>query len=554
MIPLIAIPAFFAGGAPEGRAANSNEVLPVLLKSETPQWMVRETAFITEKTYDNPLRDARVEVSFESPSGGARTVLAFWDGGDVWKARFSPDEPGEWSYRSECSNPDDGGLHGRTGTFTCVPYTGSNPLYKHGALRLSENRRHMVHADGTPFFWMADTVWNGALLSDQAGWIRFLQDRIQKKFTAIQFVMTQWRAAEADAQGQLAFTGVDEVRVNPEFFQRMDHRVQAVNDIGLIASPVILWAIRGEDNPGHYLPVDQRIALAEYIVARYGANQVVWMLGGDGDYSDQAFEDWKTVGRAVFGEDHPRLTTMHPRGQDMSGDRFRAEPWFHFIGYQSGHGDGGGALRWLTQGPPSEVWKNDPPLPVINLEPNYEAHNGYTHRKVHDDLAVRRAAYWSLLVSPPAGVTYGAQGVWGWHLEARAPKDHESTGIGPAWHNAMDLPGSQQMKYLVEFFKSMNWWELVPAQDLLVNQPGSDDPRAYATAAKSAGGSLAVVYLPEGTEIQINTGELKKPAHAMWYYPKTGTWVDAGNVTDDPQTFKPRDRNDWLLCVRSRPE
>ena len=38
-------------------------------------------------------------------------------------------------------------------------YTGDNPLLKHGFLRVSANKRHFEHADGTPFLWLGDTWW-----------------------------------------------------------------------------------------------------------------------------------------------------------------------------------------------------------------------------------------------------------------------------------------------------------------------------------------------------------------------------------------------------------
>ena len=29
----------------------------------------------------------------------------------------------------------------------------------HGSLEVAADRRHLVHADGTPFFWLGDTAW-----------------------------------------------------------------------------------------------------------------------------------------------------------------------------------------------------------------------------------------------------------------------------------------------------------------------------------------------------------------------------------------------------------
>ena len=48
------------------------------------------------------------------------------------------------------------------GTFTIRPYQGNNVLYWHGAVTIVNNERHLRHADGTHFFWLADTWWYGA--------------------------------------------------------------------------------------------------------------------------------------------------------------------------------------------------------------------------------------------------------------------------------------------------------------------------------------------------------------------------------------------------------
>jgi hypothetical protein len=55
--------------------------------------------------------------------------------------------------------------------------------------------------------------------------------------------------------------------------------------------------------------------LARYIVARYGGNQVVWFLGGDGKYVEEYEQRWKTIGRGVFGRgDYQGLVAQHPKG------------------------------------------------------------------------------------------------------------------------------------------------------------------------------------------------------------------------------------------------
>ena len=55
-------------------------------------------------------------------------------------------------------------------------------------LRVSDNRRFLVHDDGTPFFYLADTGWALLQRLTLAETERYLRDRAAKGFTAIQVV------------------------------------------------------------------------------------------------------------------------------------------------------------------------------------------------------------------------------------------------------------------------------------------------------------------------------------------------------------------------------
>jgi Protein of unknown function (DUF4038) len=146
----------------------------------------------------------------------------------------------------------------------------------------------------------------------------------------------------------------------------MARRVDAMNDLGVVAAPVLIWAIAGATamlNPGNMLPDDQIITLARYMVARYGAHHVVWLLAGDADYRGEKAERWKKIGRAVFGSQPNRLATMHPGGRMWVADEFRDEPWFSFNGYQSGHNDSAESMRWHAEGPPARAGKKNRTIP-----------------------------------------------------------------------------------------------------------------------------------------------------------------------------------------------
>ena len=195
--------------------------------------------------------DTSLTINLKAPSGAVHAVDGFWDGGTHWKVRFMPDEAGSWTYRTTSESPLTG-LGGHEGAFEVTAAAEPpTPFLRHGAVHLSSDGRHFAHADSTPFLWLADTAWNGALKSTDDAWDEYLADRVQKGFSAIQFVSTQRHATRANAEGEVAYAGFEEIAINPRFFDRIDKRINAINDAGLLAAPVLLWTLgEPERNPG----------------------------------------------------------------------------------------------------------------------------------------------------------------------------------------------------------------------------------------------------------------------------------------------------------------
>ena len=511
---------------------------------DVPLWGRWEQRFEAEEKI---APETEVTVRLTTPSGAVHEQPAFWDGGRVWRVRFMPDEEGTWSYQvgAPAGVP---GLSGRQGQFTVRKDEGSNNRFlRHGPVQVSRNGRYLVHSDGTPFFWLSDTAWNGALKSTEEGWESYLLDRKGKQFTGIQFVTTQWRAARANAEDEVAYTGYEDITINPDFFDRLDQRISTVNETGLLAVPVLLWALGEQKEVPGKLPEDQAVRLARYLVARYGAHHVVWFLAGDENYAGERGERWKRIGRAVFGEGEHAPVTLHPQGMQWHFDTFLEEDWLDLLIYQSGHGDSPETLEWIHSGPPSTEWKQEPARPVINSEPPYEDHIAYQSGEPHPAYNVRRAVYWSLLNAPTAGVSYGAHGIWSWETEPNEPLNHEGSGVAQPWFEAIDLPGGSDMEHVAELFTSVDWWTLRPdEEDLLVRQPGGDDPARYVAAARSEEGDLAVLYLPVGGSVTLNTDLLDAGLQAEWFNPRTGERQPAGEG-EVQRTFSAPSSEDWVL-------
>lgn len=521
--------------------------------SPVHRWGRWEGVFAAAADHPDPSQSVEIAVELIAPSGTPRRTSAFWDGGRTWRVRFCPDEVGAWTYRTRCSDPTDPGLHDLTGSFDCRPYDGDNPLYRHGQVRVAPSGRYLEHADGTPFFFLADTCWNGPHLAKPEEWDRYLADRAAKRFSAVLHTAPHFRGLAANADGETAFSGRERIAITPSFFQRLDRSVDAMNDRGLLAVPLLLHA--GEDterNTGYFLPDDQATLLARYLVARYDAHHVLWDLVAEGNFHGHGARKWQRIGRAVFDRDRYHPVTLHPYGMDWALYDFADEPWMDVVGYQSAHGDNEAYLRWIPEGPPSTSWRVDPPRPFINLEPPYEGHVAYHSGQPFDAATVRRHTFWSLLVSPVAGVAYGGHGVWGWDDGTGAPFAHEKTGPAPAWHEALNLPGALSMRHIADLMASLRWWELRPAPDLLVEQPGRADARRTVVVARTDDGALVLSYVPEGSSLALRGAGLPRSPRATWINPRNGARqpVDAPRTSGDWRPVMPTPE-DWVLLIEA---
>ena len=170
------------------------------------KWGRFEQSFKSTVLYPNALQDVSLRVVFKSPLGETNEVDAFWDGGRTWRVRFSPDQPGRWKFRTTCSDKTNDGLHNEFGEFICTAATGQTRFAKHGQVRVARDQRHLEHADGTPFFWLADTVWNGARVAGLKDWEFYAGIRASQRFT-----VAQWAAAPGDdLKNESAYSGFPE--------------------------------------------------------------------------------------------------------------------------------------------------------------------------------------------------------------------------------------------------------------------------------------------------------------------------------------------------------
>lgn len=520
--------------------------------SQTRIWEKHEIKLTSSKTYDNPIYAVKdFKITFTAPSGRTKTVRGFWDGGTDWKVRFLPDETGEWHWKTDCSDKNNQGLHNQTGKFECVSNKTEEKIFQKGTIQHEPGKYYLSYSDGTPFFWLACTAWNGALKSTDEGWGHYLNQRKENNYSVIQLVTTEWRGCDKNREGQTAIDGAGYIHIHPKFFKRIDKKIDEANAKGLVVSPVVLWALpRGEGrqlNPGYTLPLEEAVLLAKYIVARYQGNIVVWTLGGDGQYYGDQELKWKEIGRRVFNDISHAPVTLHPHGSSWVGELYAPEDWYGLMGYQSSHSNSERVVNWINKGPMSQMWSKLKPMPYINMEPNYE--------EIHFKITakdVRNASYWSIFATPIAGVTYGANGIWPWLAEGEKILNHNDKGGVTGWRKSIEFPGSIQMGYLAEFVNKLEWWNLFPANEILATQPGNENYNHWISVVKSSDNEVTVAYIPEKGDVTLfNPRGIKYLAE--WFNPVTNEYSEA-EIKQDSNTIKfTQDfENDMLIVLRKK--
>ncbi len=526
--------------------------IQVCAQNQIKLWDKYEYEFTSAKTYENPIYNVRnFEITFTSPTGRQRKVYGFWDGGQLWKVRFMPNETGKWTWNSTCSDSENTGLHDRSGSFQCVSNDSKLDIYHRGAIVHPKGAYHFTYHDGTPYFWSACTAWNGALKSTDEEWQTYLTHRRDHHYNLIQLVTTQWRGCDESADGLVAYEGSGQISINPEFFNRIDKKIDEANSFGLLVSPVILWALPSGAgrhlSPGYHLPLEEAVMLAKYIVARYQGNHVVWTLGGDGRYYDDLESRWKKIGHEVFdGIDHAPAT-LHPHGSSYIGRIYADEPWYNMMSYQSSHNNGERVVNWINKGPMANEWEKLKPMPYINMEPNYEE---IQFRITAED--VRNASWWSIFATPIAGITYGANGIWPWLREGESILNHRDAPGTSTWRKSIDFPGSIQVGYLTEFIGQTDWWNYYPAKELLVHQPGDTTFNAFVSVVARNDRSAIMAYIPKPCTIELRN-PLGQSYDAQWYNPQTNVYKKADFKAEEGKLiFIQQEASDMVLKITGK--
>lgn len=514
---------------------------------------ITEVALVSGTAYANPFMEVELDAVVTRPDGTQLRVPGFWAGGNDWRIRYASDQPGTHTWQTECNDETNSGLHGIEGKIEVVPYRGENPLLQHGFLRVSADQRHFEHADGTPFLWLGDTWWK--CLSKRMSWEGFQEltaDRKAKGFNVVQIVCGPYpdegflepRLAN---EGGLPYESLLFDRVNPKYFDFADRRLKHLVDAGIAPAIVGAWG-RGDCNSMEAIGAAGLKRHWRYLVARYGAYPVFWILAGE-------IPEETKWGQGPWAEVATYLRSVDPYHRPLTCHGFlgrRGAPGdVHVIDFDmvGGSHDEQVAVQAETLAIVARAYALDPPMPVLVGETCYE---GHMQQGFGD---VQRRIFWGNMLSGAAGHTYGAAGIW--HASVEGDPGCASSAFGGSkvydwttWREGMNYPGADQLGIGKKLLEHYPWSRFEP-------HPEWADANCIAAGIP---GEVRFIYQPRSGIYDWKGPVVKnlEPGvtyHVFYFDPATGRRFDQGAVTHagpTPDTYHAPDLpspQDWVLVL-----
>ncbi len=526
-------------------------------------WWLQATSDISD-----PLRQGLCVCTVTAPDGSVRTVPAFWAGQRRMGVRVSSDQVGDHQLRLRCTDPSLG-LDGQRLTLRVTPtaHNEPNPLLRLGPVRMSDDGSRLVHHDGSPYLWFADTWW--MLMSDRVsfpdGFQRLTAHRLSHGINTVQVVVgfppdstpftDHAEDNEAGPPWHERFT-----QLNPAHFDHVDERLRHLIDQGI--TPCILggWGYQLQ-----FMTEANMTAHWRYLVARYAAWPVVWMLAGETAMryylstntpqhdEAQLKAAWSRVASIVRDIDpYHRPLTTHPRRATWDDIDQPEQLDFHTV--QTGH-----MPNALQAGIDTMTIASTkvPGKLVINAEPPYENHGGTNGPDI------QRHAFWSAMLGGYKGYTYGAAGVFQANDADRPTPNRPDGGVfdRSTWVDALDYPGLPQLAQGIKLLRSMPF-ESFTDQSHRFHVPlrwGADLYRpALRLYAAGVAGECILVYIPlrwyHWDGLTLKDLAPSERYHATYIDPESFDTIDAGITTPDEHghwtgPITPY-LHDWLILLK----
>jgi hypothetical protein len=538
---------------------------------------VIEFSFYSTKKYKDPFNEIELDVIFTNPEDKEYKIPAFWSGNNVWRVRFAPPATGEYKFISHCSLDSDDGLNKQEGKIIVSEYSGSNKLFKHGRLKTGKDSRFIRHEDGSPFFWLADTWWFA--LAKRTGWPEIFkiitEDRKRKGFTVIQLVAGRYpdfgkglNKFEANEAGYI--WNEDITSINPDYFEMADLKIFWLIQSGIVPCIAGSW--------GYHLPwmgIEKMKKHWRYLIARWAAYPVVWMVAGEANLQyyftekekiEEAVnfqkEGWKEVTEFVKNLDpYKNPATLHPSPQPgnecfSSRDILKNPELFDIDIMQTSHH--GKEILELTLEKVQKEIDSSPIKPVINGEVCYEGLMGTNWQET------QRFLFWTHILKGCAGFSYGAEGIFEFRTEDENYIGDTGRWGTTLWDEALSFKGSYQIGLGKTFLENFEWDKFEQHPEWIT--PNWTEGNIYLPHCAGIPGKVKIIYFPalyNNKDIfKLNKTVIKdldrnSSYHAYYFNPRDGKvlnkidvninekgeWILQSLITPNPSM------EDWVLVI-----
>ena len=430
-------------------------------------------------------------------------------------------------------------------------------IVSNGPLKVSDNKRFLVHENGKPFYWLGDTAWELFHRLNREEADKYLKNRAEKGFTVIQAVALAELDGVRDPNpyGEIPLENNDPTKPREAYFKHVDYIIDRAAELGLYIALLPTWGDklskeRWGEGPEVFNAENAKI-YGKWIGNRYkNRKNIIWVMMGDRNPRNEAdVNTWRAMATGIeegVGGPNKALITAHPQPNDMadggSGKWFHQDNWFDFNMFQTGH------CRENPVYDRIQVAYNRMPIkPTIDGEPIYEDHPVCFNSKelgLSNAYDCRISAYLDVFAGA-FGNTYGCHDVW----QMYAPGRKSINGAAMPWYDAINLPAAGQMQYLRKLIESRPMLDRIPDQSV-VTHSGEVYDRIQATRGKD----YAFVYSVKGKAFTVNLGKIAGAnLTAFWYDPRTGKSKEAGTFANKgQQAFTPPNSGygqDWVLVL-----
>jgi hypothetical protein len=234
---------------------------------------------------------------------------AFWDGRQKMVIRFSPTEPGEWTYKISSNIT---GFEGKQGTFHAAD--SSSP----GFVKVA-NVHHWATENNKPHLWMGYVLDRLTFLPD-AEFVTALSAAADANFNHVRLSIL---GAEADANTVLPAPD----KPSPGYFDQLDKRLREIHNRGITADLVLA------SDPAYLTKVlpdwRSRERFLRYLVARYAALNITWQGLDEWEDYPNGRELLKEIGlvlKRIDSYQHPRTSNAKITSSPLLGDG-----WMDFV-------------------------------------------------------------------------------------------------------------------------------------------------------------------------------------------------------------------------------